>query len=164
MSWIVLRKDWIALLWSRSRSQERLRIPVNVQLHDISSTAEAFVTRLGMVMHHHGPKCHARKQISCLQVQGHSEDSNDQIYDCFWHIYWTADLLHPNLVGWHIIISLRGMLFCCRCYVCVCECVEMRLLFSRSRSQGRIKTLLNLYVFYMFCTTDLLATKLAVLM
>ena len=47
--------------------------------------------------------------------------------------------------------------------VCVCECVEIRLLFSRSRSQGRIKTLLNLYVFYMFCTTDLLATKLAVL-
>ena len=71
--------------------------------------------------------------------------------------------LHPNLVGWHIIISLRGVLFCCRCFVCVCECVEIRLLFSRSRSQGRIKTLLNLYVFYMFCTTDLLATKLAVL-
>ncbi len=70
--------------------------------------------------------------------------------------------LHPSLVGWHII-SLRGVLFCCRCYVCVCECVEIRLLFSRSRSQGRIKTLLNLYVFYMFCTTDLLATKLAVL-
>ena len=73
--------------------------------------------------------------------------------------------VHPNLVGWHIIISLRGVLFCYRCYVCVCvwECVEIKLLFSRSRSQGRIKTLLNLYVFYMFCTTDLLATKLAVL-
>ena len=69
--------------------------------------------------------------------------------------------LHPNLVGWHIIISLRGVFFCCCCYVCVCECVEIRLLFSRSRSQGRIKTLLNLYVFYIFCTTDLLATKLA---
>ena len=72
--------------------------------------------------------------------------------------------VHSNLVGWHIIISLRGVLFCCcRCFMCVCECVEIRLLFSRSRSQGRIKTLLNLYVFYMFCTTDLLATKLAVL-
>ncbi|WP_293681603.1 hypothetical protein, partial [Thiolapillus sp.] len=31
--------------------------------------------------------------------------------------------LHPNLVGWHIIISLRGVLFCCRCYVCVCVSV-----------------------------------------
>ncbi len=72
--------------------------------------------------------------------------------------------LHPNLVGWHIIISLRGVLFLLSLLcVCVCECVEIRLLFSRSRSQGRIKTLLNLYVFYMFCTTDLLATKLAVL-
>ena len=72
--------------------------------------------------------------------------------------------LHPNLVGRHIIISLRGVLFLLSLLcVCVCECVEIRLLFSRSRSQGRIKTLLNLYVFYVFCTTDLLATKLAVL-
>ena len=30
--WIVLWKDWIALLWSRSRSQKRFRIPVNVHL------------------------------------------------------------------------------------------------------------------------------------
>ena len=34
--------------------------------------------------------------------------------------------LHPTLVGWHIIISLRGVLFLlsllCVC-VCVCVCV-----------------------------------------
>ena len=96
MSWIVFWKKRIALLWSRSRSQERLRIPVTVQLNDISSTAEAFVTRLGMVMHHYGPECHARKWICCLQVQGHGEGSNDQTYDCFWHICWTADLCTPK--------------------------------------------------------------------
>ena len=50
----------------------------------------------------------------------------------------------------------------CVC-VCVCVCVRIRLLFSRSGSQGRIKTSLNLYVFGIFFTTDLLATKLAVL-
>ena len=61
MSWIVLWKDWIALLWWRSRSQKGLRIPVNVHLNDISWMAEPFVTRLGMVMHYHKPKCHARK-------------------------------------------------------------------------------------------------------
>ena len=72
--------------------------------------------------------------------------------------------LHPNLVGWHIIISWRGVFFVVVVVVvCVCMCVKIRLLFSRSRSQGRIKTLLTLYVFDMFCTTDLLATKLAVL-
>ena len=38
-------------------------------------------------------------------------------------------------------------------------CVKIRLLFSRSRSQWRFKSLLNLYVSYIFCTTDLLATK-----
>ena len=53
--------------------------------------------------------------------------------------------LQPKLIGWYIII--KGVL-----------CVKIRLLFSRSRSQWRLKTLLNLYVSYIFCTTDLLAT------
>ena len=53
MSWIVLWKGWSALLWSRSRPQERFRIPVNVHLNDISWTAEPFVTKRGMVMHYH---------------------------------------------------------------------------------------------------------------
>ena len=26
-------------------------------------------------------------------------------YDCFYHIYWTADLLQPELIGWYILIS-----------------------------------------------------------
>ena len=76
--WIVLWKDWIALLWSRS--QERFRIPVNVQLDDISSAFEPSITILGMVRQHHGPKCHARRLVSCLQVQGHSEGSFDQMW------------------------------------------------------------------------------------
>ena len=43
-SWIVLRKNWIALLWSRS--QERFKIPVIVHLDIMSSTAEPFVIKL----------------------------------------------------------------------------------------------------------------------
>ena len=79
IGWIVLWKDWIALLWSRSRSQKRFRIPVNVHLNDISSAAEPSVTKLAMVMQHHGPK-YARRLVSCLQVQGHSGGSFDQIW------------------------------------------------------------------------------------
>ena len=78
--WVVLWKNWIALLWSRSRAQKRFRIPVNVHLDDISSAVEPSVTKLGVVMQHHGPKCHARRLVCCLQVQGHSEDSFDQIW------------------------------------------------------------------------------------
>ena len=77
ISWIALWKDWIALLWSRSR-KKRFKIAVNVYLDDISLTAEPFVTKLGMVMHHHGPECYARRLVYCLQVQGHSEDSYNQ--------------------------------------------------------------------------------------
>ena len=46
---------------------------------DISSAAELSVTKLGIVMQHHGPKCHARRLVCCLKVQGHSEGSFDQI-------------------------------------------------------------------------------------
>ena len=49
------------MLLSRSSSQERLKIPVIVHLDDIFSAAEPFVARLGVVMHHHGPECHARR-------------------------------------------------------------------------------------------------------
>ena len=34
ISWIVLWNDWIALLWSRSRAQEELKIPVNIHVDD----------------------------------------------------------------------------------------------------------------------------------
>ena len=80
ISWIVLWNDCIALLRSRSRSQKRLRIPVNIYLDNISSTAEPFVTKLGMVMYHHGLECYAKRLVCCLQlVQSHSDSSFDQI-------------------------------------------------------------------------------------
>ena len=80
ISWIVLWKDWIALLWSKSRSQKMFKISVNIHLDNISSTAQSYVTKLGMVMHHHGPECHARRLVCCLQVQGHSGGSYNQVW------------------------------------------------------------------------------------
>ena len=64
--WIVLWKDCITLFLLRSRSQKKFRTPVNVYLEDISSASEPSITKLGMVMHHHGPKCHARRLVCCL--------------------------------------------------------------------------------------------------
>ena len=63
----------IGLLSPRSRSQEMFKIPVTVQLDDISWTAVSFVTKLGVVMLHHGPECHASRLVCCFQVQGLSE-------------------------------------------------------------------------------------------
>ena len=58
---------------------ERFRIPVNAHLDDISSTSEPSVTKLGIVVQHHGLKYRARRLVCCLQVQGNSEGSFDQI-------------------------------------------------------------------------------------
>ena len=38
------------------------------------------VAELRMVMHHHGSECHAGRLAWCLQVQGHSEGSYNQIW------------------------------------------------------------------------------------
>ena len=67
------------MLWLWSRSQVRFKIPVNVHPNDISSAAEHSVTKCCIVMQHHGPKYLARRLVSCLQVQGHSESSSDEI-------------------------------------------------------------------------------------
>ena len=123
----------------------------SVHLNDISSVAEPSATKFGMVMQHHGPKCRARRLVSCLQVQGHSEGSCDQIW--LLCICWAADLFGTKF-GWYIMIS----------WSVLCKKKKKNwLLFSRSRSQWRFKTFLNLYASYIFCTTDLLATKEGVL-
>ena len=98
--WIVLEKigllcccpgkDWIALLLSRSRSQKRFRIPKNVHLDDISSAAEPSVTKLGLVMQHHGPKCHARRLLSSSS-ESQWLMAHLITYDCFYHSCWSAD-------------------------------------------------------------------------
>ena len=46
---------------------------VNVCPDDIFLTSEHFVTKPGMVVQHHKPKCHAEKLVHCFQCQGHSE-------------------------------------------------------------------------------------------
>ena len=77
------------------------------------------------------------------------------------YIYRTTDLFTPRFSWMAHHYKLEMLFCCCCCCCCVCVCLQIRFLFSRWRSQGRSKTLLNLCVFYIFCTTDLLATKLA---
>ena len=48
-----------------------VKMPVNVDLEDISSTAEPFVAKLAMVMRHHGP-------VSCKKIGLLSSSSTAQ--------------------------------------------------------------------------------------
>ena len=45
---------------------------VNVCPDDIFRTADYFVTKLGLVMQHHEPECHAENLFHFLQSQGQS--------------------------------------------------------------------------------------------
>ena len=76
--WIVLWKDWIALLWSRS--QKRFRIRLSVYLNDISSAAEPSVTKLGMVMQHNGLNVMQEDWFAVFKFRGHSEGLCDQLW------------------------------------------------------------------------------------
>ena len=63
----------IGLLRSMSRSQRRFKILVNVCPDNIFWTTKHFVTKPGMVMQLHKPKCHAEKLVHLDQCQGHSK-------------------------------------------------------------------------------------------
>ena len=59
---------------SRSRSQRRFKMSVNVCPDDIFWTTDHFVTKPGTVMQPHKPECPAEKKlVLCVQCQGHSE-------------------------------------------------------------------------------------------
>ena len=45
---------------------------VTLVTHICSHSAESFVTKLGIVVHHHEPECHVKKMGFYLQGQGHS--------------------------------------------------------------------------------------------
>ena len=67
--WIVLWKDLIALLRSKSRSQKRLRISVSIHLEDISSAADLLQPNLVWWCNIMGQ----RRLVCCHQVQSHSD-------------------------------------------------------------------------------------------
>ena len=51
------RSENISLQCSRSMSQPRFKVSVNVSLEDILCIAEPFVTKPSMVRHHYKPEC-----------------------------------------------------------------------------------------------------------
>ena len=100
---IVLWKDWNALLRSRSRSQKRFRIPVNVHLNNIFSAAESSVTK-------HGLNYHTKDWFAVFKfrvtVMAHLIRC-----DCFYHICWTADLFATKfnwMVHHHKLECFKG--------------------------------------------------------
>ena len=62
----------VALLYSRSVSQPRLKVSVNVSLDGILCIAEPFVTKPNTVRHPYKPERHMRKMCFYLQDQGRS--------------------------------------------------------------------------------------------
>ena len=51
---------------------------VNICPDDIFLTTEHLVTKPGLLMQHHKPKCHAEQLVYCVQCQGHSEGLYNQ--------------------------------------------------------------------------------------
>ena len=96
----------MGLLCSRSRSQRRFKLSVNVCPDDIFWTAEYFVAKPGMVMRHHKPECHVEKLVHCFQCQGHSEGLYNQNMTIFTVSSKLLIRLQPNLIWEYNIVSL----------------------------------------------------------
>ena len=86
-----------------------VRLCARLCLDDISWTAQTFVNKLDVVVHHHEMKCLAERLICWLQGQGHSEGLHNQTTIISAVSSKLLILLQPNFVWWHIIIKLE----CC---------------------------------------------------
>ena len=100
----------IGLLHSRSSLQWRFILSTIVCLDNIFWTVEHFVTKFGMMMHHHEPECHVGKKLfAAFKVRVTARADMTEIWP-FSIIY--AELLilwQPNMMWWYIIISRSAL-------------------------------------------------------
>ena len=109
--------------------QPRLKVSVNISLDDILCIAEPFVTKPSMVRYHYKPECHMRKMGFYLQGQGNWISVHTIKYDCFYVLNcWFCKA--TNLVWQCMFISWVS-------------CEKVALLYSRSMSQWRFWTSVN---------------------
>ena len=150
------------------------------------STISSKALVLGLIVQHHKPEC----PVNFFYIQGQSHSKGSKCQWMFVRMISSEpqNILLPNLVWWCSIMSQSvmwgkivyflqgqghsealmikvtlGLMICHHKPVSCEKKKKKRLLHSRSRLQWRFKTLLNLYVSYIFCTADLLAAKLLVL-
>ena len=116
--WIAMCKDWIALLWSRSRSEERFKISVNVHLDNISSTAEPSITKLGMVIYIMSQSAMQEDWFAVLKFRV-TVGAPLIKCNCSYHIYWITKssttklgmVMHhrqPDCPPKRLVCSLQG--------------------------------------------------------
>ena len=101
---------------------------VNV-CQDIFWTSKYFVTKLGMVMQHHEPKCHLKKKLFAIlkvKATGRAHIIN---FFSFYNIFWTVDWLVTKL----------GLMIHHHKPECPVKKTQTELLHSRSRSQWRVR-------------------------
>ena len=55
------------------QGRRMLKNLIDASLDGIFWTAESFVTKLSMVIHHHKLECHAKERGCCFQGHGHSK-------------------------------------------------------------------------------------------
>ena len=103
----------VGLLCSRSMTQPRLNVSVNVSLDYILCIAEPFVTNPSMVRHHYKPECHMQKMGFYLQGHGHSNWIlvHTIKYDYFYYMFWTADFLGVTNLVWQCMFISWSVLW-----------------------------------------------------
>ena len=129
----------VELLCSKSMSQPRLKVSVNVSLDDILCIAEPFVTKPSMVRHHYKPELHMRKMGFYLQGQGHINwiSVHTMKYDYFYYMFWTADFLSDQLSLTVHVLKLECLvkrLLCCIQGQGQIDGSELQWLFARTIS------------------------------
>ena len=113
-------------------SQPRLKVSINISLDDILCITESFVTKPSMVRHHYKPECHMRKMGFYLQGQGHSN----------WISVHTIKY-DISIICSELLIFGGNQLSLTVPVHKLESCEKVALLYSRSRSQWRFWTSVN---------------------
>ena len=95
------------VLCSRSRSQWNLKLSMNVCPDFLSN--EPFITKLGIVMHHH--ELEWNDLFAVFKVNVTAKASYD-LSMTLYYVFWTAVPFQANLVWWHKVNGLFKKLDC----------------------------------------------------
>ena len=68
---------------------------------DICKTNKHFLTKLGIVMHHHEPECHANGGFAIFKFKVTADSKGSSDNGSFCYIFWAAD---PSLIKLGLIV------------------------------------------------------------
>ena len=98
MSQSAMQKNWVAIFKVKVIERAYIHNKSITVLIIFSKLMILLVTKLGLMVHHHKPRCSVKKVDCCIQYQGHSDGSKCQHLFALTISSEPPNIFLPNLV------------------------------------------------------------------